>query len=259
MSYLAELLRYRYFLVHLALSDLRARFRRSRLGLVWIPLYPLLLTLIIAGVMNVVFKENFVTFAGYVLSGLIAWDYLTSCINFGATSFLSAEGYVKQVRLPMAIYPIKAALYSLIIFGLALTGFVAFALVWQPHIFSLYWLYLPVIALALAYIGTPLAIISAVINIKFRDYQQLIGVVLQMIWYTSPVFLPRHIFDHPLLRDWTAINPVTAMLDILREPLINAAPPPEQAIGILMLWGLVFWGLAILMLRRHERRIVFYY
>ncbi len=259
MNYLTEIYRYRYFWVHLALSDLRARFRRSYLGVLWVVLQPLLLTLIIATVLKYVFHQDMVTYSVYIFSGLLAWEFISGCVNFGAMSFLSAEGYVKQVRLPMAIYPLKTVLYCTIIFSMAFMGFSLYAFLLQPDIFSWNWLYLIPFLIVLTIFGAPLAMISAIINVKFRDFQQFIGLLLQIVWYTSPVFLPREVFNQPLLRDITAINPIAALLDLLRRPLLDGLAPNFINYALVLVWAAALWILAAWMLNRNERKIVFYY
>ena len=250
---------YRHFWIHLALSDLRARFRRSHVGLLWVALQPMLLTIIMSIVLKFVFRQSFEDYSIYVFSGMIVWDVIVSSIMIGASSLVSAEGYVRQVHLPIAIYPMKAILYCSIVFAMAFVGFSLYAMVVKPEIFSWRWIYsVPFFAL-LAFFCAPLAIISSIINIKFRDFQQFIGLVLQMLWYISPVLVLRPFFDHPGLREWTAINPVAAIMDLFRMPVIDHTDPNLAQIALVLGYALVLWGFAFLMLKRNERKIVFYY
>lgn len=257
--YARQLIRYRHFWVHLALADLRARFRRSYLGIFWLMLQPLLLTLIISAVFIFVFKQQFADYAVYLFSGTIAWDFVTGSVLIGAMSFIAAESYVRQARLPMMGYPLKAVLYCCIVFGLALLGFTLFALAVKPSIFSWRWVYLVPFTLTLIAFGAPLAIISAIVNIKFRDYQQSMAIVLQMLWYMSPILVMREVFDRPGLSLWTAVNPIASLMDILRDPLLNGLDPRLGAYGVVLAWAAVLWVGALYLLARNERKIVFYY
>ncbi len=259
MQYLHDILRYRYFWTHLALSDLRMRFRRSYLGLLWAVLQPLLLTVIISIAMKMVFQQSFIDYSVYLFSGMIVWDFVTGCVNSGATCFLGAEGYIRQTRLPMAIYPLKTVLYCFIIFILALAGFTAYTALFKPQVFSWQWIYLlPFFGVLIAF-AAPLAIISAIINIRFRDYQQFIGLALQILWYLSPILLPRELFDRPELRDWAAINPIVPLMDVFRGPLLNGTVPLLSQYSMLLVWAAGLWVVAISMLVKHERKIIFYY
>jgi len=257
--YAKRLFRYRHFWAHLALSDLRARFRRSYLGILWLILQPLLLTIIMAAVFVFIFRQTFADYSIYIFSGMIAWNFITGCFLIGAMSFIGAESYVRQVRLPMMGYPLKSVLYCCIVFLLEFCGFVLYALIFKPAIFSWYWVFLIPFCLTLFFFGAPIAIISAIVNIKLRDYQQSIGIGLQMLWYLSPVFIMRSVFDHPGLKGWTAINPIAALMDMLRAPVIEGAVPSLTLYALVIVWALGLWAAALFMLLRNERKIVFYY
>ena len=258
-SYIRQSWKYRHFWVHLAFSDLRARFRRSYLGLFWLTLQPLLLTSIMSIVFIIVLKQSFRDYSVYLFSGLIIWDFVTGCFQIGSGSFLAAEGYIRQVRLPMIIYPLKAVLYCSIIFSFALIGFVIYSAIIRHDIFTWHWIYLLPFYASMVIFGAPLSIISAITNIKFRDFQQSINIFLQMLTYVSPIMFTKPYFDHPGLKQWTAINPIAVLLDLFRDPMIYAQSPTLLSYAVIILWSAALWALAIWMLVRNERKIVFYY
>jgi lipopolysaccharide transport system permease protein len=258
-GYVSQVLRYRHFWVHLALSDLRARFRRSYLGIFWITIQPLVLTIIMSMVFIFVFHQSFMDYSIYLFSGLVTWNFITNSFTIGGNSYILAEGYMRQVRLPSAIYPLKATLYCCIVFTFEFLGFMIYSAFVKPEIFSWHWIFILPFLCMMILLSIPVAIISAIVNIKFRDFQQLITVALQMLIYASPIMLVRSVFDHPGLHQWTRINPVAALVDILREPLINGNLPPLEAYGTLFVWAALVWALALRLLRRNERKIVFYY
>ncbi|MFY9288068.1 MAG: ABC transporter permease [Alphaproteobacteria bacterium] len=259
IKYFRQILYYRHFWVHLALSDLRARFRRSYLGMLWITLQPLTLTIIMSTVFVFVFHQTFEDYSIYLFSGLVTWNFITGSFLIGSTSLITAEGYIKQVRLPIAIYPLKAVIYCCIVFALEFCGFALYTLVVKPSIISFHWLYLLPFSVLLILFCAPITIISSIINIKFRDFQQLIGLVLQMLLYVSPVMIVRSVFEHPGLKEWTMINPFAAIMDALRLPLLEGVAPDLSTYAILLLWSAALWVFAIYYLHRNERRIVFYY
>ena len=142
---------------------------------------------------------------------------------------------------------------------MAFVGFVIYALAVQPEIFSWRWIFLLPYAVILLLFSAPLAILSAVINIKFRDFQQFIGLLLQIVWYMSPVFLPKTVFEKPGLAEISAFNPVAALMNLLRDPLLYDTTPQLNDAALVLVWTAALWLLAIITLRRNERRIVFFY
>lgn len=258
MSYVAEIISCRHFWVHLARAEVRARFRRSRLGIVWALLQPLLLTLLLAVVFGGIFRLPVRDFALFVFSGLVVWDFVSLSIVNGCGSLLSAEPYIKLRRLPAAIYPLRVVLgiatVSLVAFG----GLVLWVLVDRSGVLGL-----PLASLLVSFpliflIGWGLAIHSAFINAKFRDFQQLVGVFLQAVWYVSPVFIEPKLFAAAGLSALLDYNPVTHVLNLIREPLLWGRFPSGIDWAFSSGLAVAVWLLAVARLRHSERDIVFY-
>ena len=90
-DYVSKIYELRYFIWHLVKLDLRNKFRRSKLGMIWTFLSPLCLTLIMSVVFSVVFHYNIATYAPYVLSGILFWDVLSSAFQAGAYVIISKD------------------------------------------------------------------------------------------------------------------------------------------------------------------------
>ena len=103
----------------------------------------------------------------------------------------------------------------------------------------------------------PVIIISSLVNMLFRDYQQAIGVAMQALWYVSPAFIPRHVFDSPGIITWTNMNPAASLLDLFRDPLLYQKLPDFHDIGVVLSWAAGLSVIAVLLLMRYERKIIF--
>src|SRR5471030_3041872 len=127
-SYFSRVWAARYFWVHLALADLRSRWRRSFFGVTWSIIQPLVLTCLLALVFSRILHTDIVTYAPYILSGIIVWEYISANTIGGSLSFVQADAYIKQCNHPLAIYTLRTVLSSLIVMMLAsvsLFGWVA--------------------------------------------------------------------------------------------------------------------------------------
>ena len=62
-NYFRKLYESRYFWSHLASIELKNKFRRSKLGIIWVFLMPLGLTIIMSVIFAVAFHQNVVTYA----------------------------------------------------------------------------------------------------------------------------------------------------------------------------------------------------
>lgn len=258
-DYLARLVRARHFLFHLVGAELRGRFRRTAIGILWAMIQPTLMAVMITIVLRHVFDVETVRLGAYVFLGFIMWAFVSETVLLGSDAFLKAEGYIKQVRQPLAIYPLKSVLHALIVFFCGFCGFTALALFFDPTLFAWSWFYVLVFLVLLLLFCAPLAIISAFANVRYRDYQQGIGILLQLFWYASPVMMMRDIYDAPALATFTRYNPFTALLDMLRDPILNHSAPEAHDVLLVLGAACLLWLVAAWQIRRHEKRIVFYF
>ena len=261
--YLAELWRYRHLCFHLANADLESRFRRSTLGVLWAMIHPLAFTMLYAAVLVNLFRtESFVDFSVYVMSGLILWDAFASFFTLGSVSIISGGGYLKQSPMPMLIFPIRTSLtvmvvltLSLISFALYVAGLSQFFGYQAKLTLHAFWVF-PLFAL-LFVCGVAFSAISGFLNLKFRDTQQMLLILTQAVWFASPIFFPRDIFNQGWIAYWSAINPVLAICDIFRDAVINGVQPQSADWQVLGVWAGIAWLIALITVMFSDRRSIY--
>ena len=256
-KYLTGIWDSRYFWIHLALSDLRNKFRRSRLGILWALIQPLMLTLLLSFVMGSLFHRNIGTYALYVYSGIIVWSFIVDSGVVGATAFTSAEGYMKQFKHPLLIYTLRVTLYNLIVFLIAFMGLLLWTLIADEK--NINWSIISLVPTLLLYffMGWALSTIVAFIYTRFRDFQQLLILTFQAIWYASPVFIAASILEKIHNGILVYYNPVYHILNLVRDPLLQGIFPKELDYLYLICITAVFWLFAIFFICRRERDVIF--
>lgn len=80
LSAIEKIYKTRYFWFYLAKSDIRFKYRRSKLGYLWAVIQPLGITVIMAVVFSIAFKQPLGDYAVYILSGLIGWNLLMASV-----------------------------------------------------------------------------------------------------------------------------------------------------------------------------------
>lgn len=258
MSYAREIFACRHFWLYLARAEVRARFRRSRLGAAWALLQPLSLTLLMSFVLGAVFHLPMREFAPFVFSGMLVWEYVFGAAQSGCLSLIQAAPYICQRRLPLAIYPLKTVLASSVVFLIGTGGLVGWVLVTNPA--TIGWGSLSLLtSLPLLFLTAwPIALLAAFINTKLRDFQQLVGLLLQALWYASPVFIEPRLFQNAGLGWLLECNPVTHVLNLVRAPLLAGSAPRLGDYLYSAALATVLWWLAARRIRHDEARMVFY-
>lgn len=248
----------RYFWSHLAIADIRAKYRRSLLGILWAGLFPLALTLLLSTVMSRIFNTDITDYAPYIFIGIVVWDFIVGTTVSGCTALINAEIYIKQYTHPLAIYPLRYTLASLINFTFSFIGVLIWVLIWKPSNIGWSWLSIPISTLLMLFLGWPLAILSSFISARFRDFQQLAILLLQAVWYVSPVFIDEKVFKNSQLHILIDYNPIYHLLNLFRAPLLHGNFPSMSNYIWILFSILLFWLISLILIKNKEHRIIFY-
>jgi lipopolysaccharide transport system permease protein len=258
IKYIKELWKLRFFCWHLAQADLRAKYRRSYLGIVWSLLNPLLMALLLGFILGGLFHLLLADYVVYVFSGLIVWEFISSSALTGCTALVCSEGYIKQFPHPLAIYSLRCVIAAFINFMMAFTGFFLWILLTANQginfsSFSLI-LILPIYLL----IAWPLATITSLINTQYRDFSQFIIIILQMLWYASPVFFQTKMFIDSNYTYLINYNPIYHIMNLVRAPMLYGQWPDLSNYLYSLGSALMLWIIAIAMLAKQEQKMIFY-
>jgi len=249
----------RYFWFHLVRAELKNKFRRSKLGILWTFMNPLLLTLLMSIVFGAVFKMEFAEYSPYVLSGLIVWELISSSFIGGGHAIMSGEQYIRQFNHPILIYTLKSALVYTISFLIAMTALVIWIIIKSPQHILLGIASLPITILLYFLMSWAITTIAGYTNTKYRDYPQVMALVIQAVWYVSPVFFMKDMFaSNKALKNLFDYNPITHILALIREPFLYGKFPSSidylfTIISIIILMFVAAW-----INKKNQKNVIFY-
>lgn len=258
-TYFFRLYKLRYFIIHLVKIDLKNKFRRSKLGLIWTFLSPLLLTLIMASVFSVAFHSDIATYAPYILTGILFWDVVSSAFQAGGYSIIGNDCFIRQCDHPITMYTLKSAIVYIITFCIAIISLLCWLVFVNPMgiLTGMLWL-LPavVIYFLIAWAGTTIAGYTCA---KYRDYPMMVPLIMQVFWYLSPVFFQEEQFQsNEVLYAWFNINPITHLLNLIRKPFLNCACPSGEDFLISLAFAALLVFFAVRVNRKVGRSVIFY-
>lgn len=259
VRYLNDLMRFRHLCWNLVASDLRARFRRSRLGILWAVIQPLGYSLIIAWAWGMIFQsKTYWEFAIYVFSGMLIWEYFVNSVNVSMDALTGAVGYLRQSRVPLFIFQSRVPLSGLVTFLAGLIGLIAMMGVLQMHrSIGMHTLLIAAFPVLLVGFFMPVAVIFSVLGAQFRDLKHIVGLALQALFFLSPVMLDRPYFEDARLAMLQYVNPLVPILDMLRAPLLEGRLWTKAEIITVGIWGACLWTVSFVVAARAGRRIVF--
>ncbi len=227
-------------LVHqLVLRDLKGNYRSSFLGILWSLMNPLLQLLVFTFLFRVVMPLGAGSSAA-LFAGLIAWTWFQISMTQATTAITSHRELIRRPGFPQLILPVVTVATNLINFTLALPLLLTFHLLMGGKVHGALF-YLPVI-MGLQFLFTlSLAYFLAALNVLFRDTQHLAGVVLQMLFYVTPIFYSLEQVPERF-RAVYQVNPLLHLVAAYRAILIQGVSPDWTNLSMVTLVTMVLLG-----------------
>jgi len=176
----------------------------------------------------------------------------------GCQALLRGEPYIRQYPAPIMIYFLRTALGSATHFLIALALILVIALGITQTCGPIALLTMLPAAVLLFLFGWALAVLAGFANVYFQDTQHLCEVGLQILFYGTPILYEASVLEQRNLGWLLAINPLTPLLELLRQPILLGQAP---SLG-LFLWGsavvALFVSAAILTLARCQGTVIFH-
>ena len=262
-SALGELVQYRQLIAVLVVRELKVRYKRSFLGLVWTMLNPLLLMVVYTVVFATIMRAPQRNFAIFLLSGLLPWLFFSTSVLQGLNSILVNQELIRKVRLPQAVFPLSVVGSNLVNFTLSLAPLLLLmAVLRQPITPAL--LFLPAGMLILTVFTSGVTLLFSTFTVFFRDVRHLTEVLLQMLLYLSPV-----LYDLQMLGDrgewwfrafrlFLRLNPISYLLPLFRDPVYYGHLPPLGVVTVSSLESLAMAAVAFAIFHRLAPRHIHY-
>lgn len=257
---LAEVWRYRHFIVSSIRSDFRARFVRSRLGALWMIVHPLaqaaIFALVLAGVMAARLPGmagDRHAYAVYLLSGILAWSLFAEVVGRCLTLFIDNGNLLKKMLFPRITLPLIAAGSALLNNLLLFLAVVAvFAVLGHRPGATLAWV--PLLSILTLALGLGVGIFAGILNVFVRDVGQIVPVVLQLGFWFTPIVYPVDAVPadlRPLLQ-W---NPMTGIAQSFQDAILFARPPEASVLAGPVVLAIVLLAVSLFVFRRASREI----
>jgi ABC-type polysaccharide/polyol phosphate export permease len=240
----------------LILRDLKARYRRSTMGLLWTMLQPLLNMLVLTTVFSSVFRFDIVNYPVYALSGILFWNFFQQGIVSSMNSLRGNASLLQKLAVPRAVFPLAAVGAGTLNLCLALVPLLAILLV-TGHPLRLSLLFLPVAVLLMALFTAGFGLLLSPLAVFFFDVVEMLAVVLTLLAYLTPIFYPMTIV--PPHWQWVIrFNPLRCVLEVFRYPIYNGSVPPAACIVVAVVAALASLAIGAAVFRKVSDRIPFY-
>jgi ABC-2 type transport system permease protein len=223
---------------NIALTQWKLRFFGSALGYLWQLVRPLLLFLVLYVFFTKVAKvganegPDYHYYGAQLLASIVLFTFFSEATMSAVRGVVDNETVVRKIQFPRLVIPLSIVLLAMFNLGLNLIVVTVFSLIAGVRP-MLSWLELPLILGLLVLLSTGIAMLVSALFVYFRDIQPIWEVILQIVFYVSPVIIPiatvRQHLSHTLLHIYM-LNPLAVIFQQFRHAFINHATPSAAAL-----------------------------
>jgi lipopolysaccharide transport system permease protein len=235
-------------------AELRAERARSYLGLLWWIIEPAMNMATYYLVFAVVLKTTQADYIPFLLVGLTLWQWFKSCVSHGSYAIWQRLPLIRQVKVPVQVFPIVQILADTVkfLFILALLLGILWAYGYRPN---LTYLALPVVLLVELVFAAGAAYVVAALMPFVPDLRFIIEQVLMVMMFLSGIVFSLDAVPASI-QGWFGYNPIAVLVDAGRGILMHARWPDWLALGRVAVISLVLYAFGSLLITRWTTRYV---
>lgn len=229
------------FLWAMTEKEIGARYKRAAFGFLWVVLNPVLQMLIIGLIFSFFIKiPNYFPF---LFSGLLPWQFFSLSLSKATPSIIYERTLLQKTKFPIEAIPVSIILANFFNMIISLALFLIVLIFLKMAIFPQILLIIPALIWLLVFtIG--LSLLTASLNVKYRDINFFVQTILILWFYVTPVLYG--LSSIPQTSERTsfifALNPLSSIFEIIHVALLNQGTINYQ----LLIYNLAISGIVVL-------------
>lgn len=249
-------MKYTNLLKNLVSRDIKVRYRRSVLGMLWTVLNPLLMMVVITVVFSTLFRQNIEHFPIYYLSGSLIFSFCSETTSNALYSVIGNASLMKKVYIPKYLFPVSRVVSGLVNLGFSLVAMMivmlALGVEFRPTL-----LLLPIPIFYAFLFSAGLGLLLAAGTVFFRDIAHFYGVFVMAWTYFTPIFYPASILPAAAMKVMRC-NPMYHYVQFMRDLVLNGIFPSVGENLLCFLFGAAMLIIGVAVFYREQDRFVLY-
>jgi lipopolysaccharide transport system permease protein len=259
-SKIKEIIDSKDLIMTLVMRDLNAQYKQTLLGPLWFVLSPLISTLVYTFIFGTVAKisTDGIPPILFYLVGICLWRYSSSLIISTTMTFNLNKQLFSKVYFPRFVMPISFAISLLIKVAVQLVLVLAFYIYYsrggfyKPNITILFF---PFVFFFMALFSLGLGAIFSTFTTKYKDFNHLVGVFVQLLMYGSAVIFPlSYVPDE--YKGLVALNPLVQFFEFFRYSIFSSGQLNYTGISITMIASLMTFIVGLKLFTRTEKNFI---
>lgn len=256
MAFAENFMRYFGFMKEVVKRDIKKKYYKSVLGVLWTVLNPLLSMLVMTLVFSTLFKRNIDNYPVYLLCGQVTFSFISGTSRQCLSAILGNAGYIRSIYLPKYIFVVSRVVEGMVDVLFSLIALFLVMLVTGAPI-TLNLLALPLVLVLMFMFTLGLSLITATYGTFMRDLHHLYGIFTTLWMWVSAIFYPisiipstyRFVFD---------LNPAMHYITLMRAIVYEGTMPSEKTLIIATCFSVLLLATGISVFKANENKFFLY-
>lgn len=254
MKTLVDMWRFRGLARAIAERDLRMRYTGSVLGPLWLLLQPLAMVLVYTLVFSQLMRarlpgiDSSFAYSVYLLAGVISWGMFQEIVQRSKGILVEHGNLIKKVSFPRLVLFVPVVAVAGFNFLVMAALFVIFLFI--TGLFPGWAIFAAIAPLAvLVLMALAVGVMLSALQVFFRDIGQVVDIVLQLVFWGTPIVYPVTILPENAQR-WLEWNPIMAPIRSLHTIFLEHQVPALAPLGYPLAVAAVVGVVAVYVYRR---------
>jgi ABC-2 type transport system permease protein len=221
--------RYRGLVHELIVRDIKVRYKRSVLGIVWTMLAPLLNMVALTLVFSTLLKQEITNYPVFFMTGAIFWAFFSQSTSSAAAQTQDSNEIAKRIYIPRSVFVAAAIGVGLVNLALSIVPLVLILVVTGFPIHAT-WFFVPVAVVIVTLFAAGIGFLLFTFASRFSDIREMYQVIVQTWFFLTPIVYHPAIVP-PKFRFALWLNPLYYLVQTFRKPIYDGVLPSPGLVG----------------------------
>lgn len=234
--------------------EVKRKYARSYLGIVWSVLNPLMTMAVMSMIFSTMFRRSIENFPIYYLTGSIFWQLFSTATNTAMSALVDNKNLLMKVKMPKQTFIMAREYTALTNFGYTCIAYVLMLLVFRIEP-SWTMLLFPIPVLCILMFSMGIGYFLSILYVFFGDIKYLYSVILTLWMYLSAIFYPVDQLPEQVA-SLVGMNPIYVCVNFARQIVMYQTVPEIAEWLKMILWGVGVFVFGYLFFKKNENKVM---
>ncbi len=249
-----DIKQYAFVIKELTAREIKRKYARSSLGIIWSVLNPLLMMIVMSLLFSTMFRRSIENFPIYYLTGTIFWGLFSGATNSAMSALVDNKSLLIKAKLPKHTFILSKIYTALVNFGYTCIAYVLMLVVFKVKP-SWSMLLLPVDVLLSLIFSMGIGYMLSVLYVFFADIKYLYSIFITVLMYMSAIFYPVERLPEAM-QTFISFNPVYVTIYFARTCVMEGRVPEAGVWIRLICWSLISFVVGMTVFKTKENRVM---